>query len=77
MDDTATLRRDWDKMDTLERIHAQKEGRLPPPFGGEEAEDPRIYNLIRGGSRKGYHRLRIVREDGSYFNPNYGFSTAI
>lgn len=31
-------------------------------------EDPSIYDLIRGGSRKGYHRLRIVRADGSYFS---------
>ena len=38
----------------------------------DEDDDPDLYHLTRGGNRRGYNRLRIVRADGSAFSVLYG-----
>lgn len=52
---------------------AMMTGRGETPHGMDEGEDnPDLYHLTRGGNRRGYHRLRIIRNDGSAFSVLYG-----
>jgi hypothetical protein len=48
-----------------------EEGRKTAQDSDGEYDDPDLYCLTRGGNRRGYHRLRLVRADGSAFSVLY------